>query len=517
MAGFGKYDSEFSALKALAYAMGCTTPEGGWDSSYSIMSTMYEHLVGSAPVEGVSLMSMVDEIQTGVESGEIAVSYDCVNEIERLNEVVRGMENAVNNAESIKQQALDELRAEKDAIINDLQTQLDEGGVLDPALVSIGYTRSIIPDYYNHILNGCEYAKKIQDEWDINETHLHSKYAYDEQLVFFPMVDMSKVTDCGDLFVGCSNLEITPSLDLSSCTNQAALFYNCKNLKHVGDITFKPDGAWELGNLPNANNLFGGCISLTKIPKMYNTKNLYTISNMLYECRALKQVDAFDISGLKDEWGMVGLFNMCTSLEEVGDFVLPPTLKTLNATFQQCERLKKFPNWNTENITSFEFCFGSAGTYNMWEGNAMDISTFKWNTSSGENFMRMFAYSGIPSGPIMNTSKAIMVEGMFEGCSVLTSLPEYDFSSLTNPPSLFGWSANENITDLGGFKNLKVGWSYGLVDMCPNLTVDSLMNVINKLGDVTDNPQTAIFGSNIEKLTPEQIQIATNKGWTISN
>ena len=49
-----------------------------------------------------------------------------------------------------------------------------------------------------------------------------------------------------------------------------------------------------------------------------------------------------------------------------------------------------------------------------------------------------------------------------------------------------------------------------------NLTVDSLMNVINKLGDVTDNPQSAAFGSNIEKLTPEQIQIATNKGWTIS-
>ena len=60
-----KYDSEFSALKALAYSIGVTTPQGGWDSSYSIIASMYEHLVG-APVEaGVMPIDMLGEIQQG--------------------------------------------------------------------------------------------------------------------------------------------------------------------------------------------------------------------------------------------------------------------------------------------------------------------------------------------------------------------------------------------------------------------------------------------------------------------
>lgn len=520
MAGFGKYDSEFSALKALAYAMGCTTPIGGWDSSYSIMSTMYEHLTGSAPTEGVSLMSMVDEIQTGVESGEITVSYDCVNEIERLNEVVRGMENAVNNAESIKQQALNELRAEKDAIINDLQTQLNEGGVLDPALTSIGYTRDVVPDYYNRILNGCEYAKKIQDEWDTyNMDGMDAKFSEDNKLVFFPAVDTSRITGAGMLFHKCKNLEIVPDLDLSSCINSSSMFYECTSLKRVGDLTFHSLSPNETPFI-YAESMFDGS-GIIESPTMNDTNSIMRIQSMFQNCKNLKKVKPFDISGIGLDGnvdGMAYLFSGCTSLEEVGDFVLPPTAKSLTAVFQSCESLKKFPNWNTGNVKYFDFCFQSMGATDMWNDSKekIDTTSFKWDTSSGKYFSHMFAYSALVNGPVMNTVNAQRVDGMFDGCSILQSLPEYDFSSVETEPSIFGWSQLEHLTTLGGFKNLKTGWSYGLVDMCPNLTADSLMNVINKLGDVTDNPQTATFGSNIEKLTPEQIQIATNKGWTIS-
>ena len=55
---------------------------------------------------------------------------------------------------------------------------------------------------------------------------------------------------------------------------------------------------------------------------------------------------------------------------------------------------------------------------------------------------------------------------------------------------------------------------------CPNLTHDSLMNIINNLYDIANKgvmPQQLVLGStNLAKLTAEEIQIATDKGFEIS-
>ena len=71
------------------------------------------------------------------------------------------------------------------------------------------------------------------------------------------------------------------------------------------------------------------------------------------------------------------------------------------------------------------------------------------------------------------------------------------------------------MTYLGGFKNLHVPVTSGFLDQCPNLTVESLMNVINNLSTVYKLELK--FGSiNLSKLTAQQIAIATNKGWTLT-
>ena len=79
----------------------------------------------------------------------------------------------------------------------------------------------------------------------------------------------------------------------------------------------------------------------------------------------------------------------------------------------------------------------------------------------------------------------------------------------------FGFSNIDTLADLGGFKNLSISITSYFLDRCPNLTVESLMNVINNLATVSG--QTLKFGStNLNKLTAEQIAVATNKGWTLS-
>ena len=109
---------------------------------------------------------------------------------------------------------------------------------------------------------------------------------------------------------------------------------------------------------------------------------------------------------------------------------------------------------------------------------------------------------------------------MFNDCYALTSIPLLDCGSVTSTTPPFGYSSLSKLTDIGGFKDLKVSWSSSFLNNAPNATVESLMNVINNLYDLTANGlsgQTLKFGTtNLNKLTAEQIAIATNKGWTLN-
>ena len=121
--------------------------------------------------------------------------------------------------------------------------------------------------------------------------------------------------------------------------------------------------------------------------------------------------------------------------------------------------------------------------------------------------------------PQLDTSRMQHIYGMFMECSGLKSLPLLDFSNVGDTYELFDIpsSSNEtpypNLTDLGGFKNLKV--SLNLSGM-PNLTVQSLMNVINNLANrLSIFPTLTLGTTNLNKLTDEQKAVATNKGWVL--
>ena len=104
---------------------------------------------------------------------------------------------------------------------------------------------------------------------------------------------------------------------------------------------------------------------------------------------------------------------------------------------------------------------------------------------------------------------------MFYGCTSLTSIPQLDTSNVTIMNYFFGFTNINTLTDLGGFKNLSISIAAYFFDKCPNLTVESLMNVINNLATVSG--RSLKFGTtNLNKLTPEQIAVATSKGWTLT-
>ena len=123
--------------------------------------------------------------------------------------------------------------------------------------------------------------------------------------------------------------------------------------------------------------------------------------------------------------------------------------------------------------------------------------------------------SSLTSIPQIDTSKVTFMNDMFYNCSSLTSIPLLHVNNVAQIGSIL-WGCR-SVKYLGGFQGLRLSITSGFLDQCPDLTVESLMNVINNLATVYSN-QTLCFGSiNLNKLTAQQKAIATNKGWTLTD
>ena len=163
-------------------------------------------------------------------------------------------------------------------------------------------------------------------------------------------------------------------------------------------------------------------------------------------------------------------------------------VNSMRYAFYDCQSLISIPQLDTSNVTYFSFCFTSC--------------------------------KSLVSIPQLDTSNAKDVSFMFNDCTSLRSIPLLDFGNVTNISAMFGYSDIKSLTDIGGFKNLKINFTSGL-NQLPNLTVQSLMNVINNLYDFRANGSTTtrtlqLGTTNLNKLTDEQKAVAVNKGWNLT-
>ena len=206
------------------------------------------------------------------------------------------------------------------------------------------------------------------------------------------------------------------------------------------------------------------------------------------------------------------LFYACSSLRYVGNITGTDNVIGMGSMFSYCKLLTSIPQMDTSNVTNME---------SMFTGCSSLTSIPQLDTSKVTGMNSMFSNcSSLTSIPQLDTSKVTSMSGMFYYCSSLTSIPLLDCSSVTYTSAPFGYTSLDKLTDLGGFKDLKVSWNYNFLERVPNATVESLMNVINNLYDLTANGlsgQTLKFGTtNLNKLTDEQKAVAINKGWTLT-
>lgn len=209
---------------------------------------------------------------------------------------------------------------------------------------------------------------------------------------------------------------------------------------------------------------------IEEIP-LLNTSKVTNMENIFRNCSNLKSVPLLDTSKVKN---MGNMFFGCNSLETV------PLLNTTEVTdmqsmFRNCNKLKVIPELNTSNVTNMQYMFQTC--------------------------------SELETVPLLDTGKSTNVYLMFRNC--------------------------DNLKNLGGLKDLGKAYTrqsenynaYSLDLINPNLTAESLINIINNLYDLnltynvsgggTLYKQKLTLGDNKSKLSEEQIAIATNKGWNV--
>ena len=230
--------------------------------------------------------------------------------------------------------------------------------------------------------------------------------------------------------------------------------------------------------------------TFTEVPEWADFNGVTNMARMFSDCRNLQTIPLIDTSNVTD---MSYMFNYCNHLQTI------PLLNTSNVTnmeymFNEVNLLQTIPLLNTSNVTNMNYMFSNC--------------------------------SSLQTIPPLNTSKVIYAANMFERCFDLISIPALDFRGLKMDSfnGFFGWYELTNLTDFGGFLNLKSSLTNDKnLKQLPNLTYESCINVLNGLYDFTGNGETP--GSNQGQLNVhqnfldavgEEISIGTNKGWTIT-
>ena len=284
-------------------------------------------------------------------------------------------------------------------------------------------------------------------------------------------------------------------LTLDNIDNINSLFISNTNLKEViidecviGDDT----------NSINAISMFENCKSLERFVLPDNLVNRITnMDSMFLGCETLTHIPTINISNNT----------------------------SLSHTFRGCSNLTTLPNLDTSNVTNMNSCFRACSSLQSLPN--FDISKVK---DLSYCFMDCSSLTTIPN---FNTSNVSRMHYLFDRCISLQSIPLLDCGSVISMYLFANHPDLTNLTNIGGFKNLKVSNPYGFLNRCPNLTIESLMNVINNLWDWSGNTDgkaplndgtiynfgtthTLSFGqTNLGKLTEEQIAVATAKGWTL--
>ena len=268
-------------------------------------------------------------------------------------------------------------------------------------------------------------------------------------------------TDYSYLFEGYNGTELDVSkFDTSNVQDMNNMFATCQSLKTLDVSNFNTS------NVKDMNYMFYYCKELTSLGDIsnFNTSNVKDMKRMFYNCKkltSLGDISNWDTSNVKD---MAGMFYYCQELTSLGDI----------------------SNWDTSNVTSMTDMFNYCKLLV-----SLDLS--KWNVD-----------------------KVTAMGTMFTQCDSLTTLnvSGWDVSHITGSYVIrTAFDYCKSLVDFYPPQNINAEMS---VSSSTALSHDSLMRIINNLMTTTTTKKLTLGKDNLAKLSDEEKQIATGKGWTLA-
>lgn len=187
-------------------------------------------------------------------------------------------------------------------------------------------------------------------------------------------------------------------------------------------------------------------------------------------------------------------------------------VKYFSDAFKMCKELTEITglnNLDTSSLESVSDCF--SGCTNLEE---IDISN--WNTNNIQWCANMFNECRnikrivFPKGRMIDKSNGGGASGMFNECINLVTVINFNFTSSKQADyqDFYGCQKLENVIGSPSYNNT-VNLQYSPLDNA------SAMVFINGLAEVTTAKTITFKASTYDTLTPEQIAVATSKGWNV--
>lgn len=226
-----------------------------------------------------------------------------------------------------------------------------------------------------------------------------------------------------------------------------------------------------------------------------------------------KSVDLTMISP-RNETSLDNLFKGNTNLTNINVSNWDTSnITSLKGTFASMPNLKSvdFAEWNVSKVTTFYALFDDSRKVNT-----IDVS--KWDTSSATNMEWMFCRINVTHLDVSNfdTSNVLNINTMFAYLDVCEELNinGLKLARCTSMNNTFSYS-NFKVIRCDGLKFPDIDMSKIGLNYSKELTVDSIIGLLNALPQSGKCYSFQIGADNIAKLTDEQKAIATDKGWTL--
>lgn len=241
-----------------------------------------------------------------------------------------------------------------------------------------------------------------------------------------------------------------------------------------------------------------------------------------FGCSKLTYIDVTNFNPSEGRCTLNSFLNGCSSLTNEGliGFENLDVSKVTNFgnMFTSCSKLTAPP------ITTFGRPNSSESIYygQMYESTKFTIdNNIIWKIQGKCNLYRMFTFchNAKEFNVMWETDEGVSMEGFFcETKNVVTSLKTMNLTSCGS--TIFkgyffggvGSQENRALTTLEctGTQSYSLNLSF-----YPNLSKESLLNVINCLCTTTETLQLALGSKNLSKLSANEIKIATDKGWSV--